>query len=113
MKVLGVSVVNGEYEGRKYHNLVFQVAAPNDNPNKDVVGDLVDTVKIKFTDINIILQLGLADQADVEKLTASAFSDYIGSEISVSYNKYGAVNSITVVKSKSELEKLDTQPKKA
>lgn len=113
MKVLGVSVVNGEYEGRKYHNLVFQVAAPNDNPNKDVVGDLVDTVKIKFTDINIILQLGLADQSDVEKLTASAFSDFIGSEISVSYNKYGAVNSITVVKPKSEPDKLDTQPKKA
>ena len=76
MKVIGIVNSRGEYEGRPYHNLVFQVAAENTNTNKDVVGMLADTVKVRYADLNTLFGLGLPDQAEVEKLTAADFDDY-------------------------------------
>lgn len=100
MKVVGIVNSRGDYEGRPYHNLVFQVEVENENPNKDCVGLLTDVVKLRYSDINCLLGLGLADQADVEKLKASDFeSEFLGAEIEVAYNKYAAVQSIKVVKS--------------
>lgn len=107
MKVIGIQNSKGEYEGNKYHNLVFQVGVENTNTNKDVVGLLADVVKIRYTDINTMLGLGLADQSDVEKLGASDFDNYIGAEIDVAYNKYGAVQSVKVLKW-AEKEKVDS-----
>lgn len=98
MKVVGVLNSQGDFNGKRYHNLVLQVVTENTNDKKDVCGQLVDTVKIRYADLNNILGLGLADPADVEKIQADSFSDYIGAEIDVGYNKYGAVQSIKVVK---------------
>ena len=106
MKVIGIVNSQGEYEGRKYHNLVLQVAAGNTNSNKDVVGKLAEVVKIRYADLNVLLGLGLADDSDVEKLTAADFDEYLGCEIDVAYNKYGAVQSIKKI---SEPPKTDTK----
>jgi len=63
--------------------------------------------------ILMLFGMGLADPSDAEKLQASAFDDYLGAEIDVAYNKYGAVNSVKVVAAptKSEPIKNDTSPK--
>lgn len=97
MKVVGIANSQGEYEGRKYHNLVFQVNVENSNENKDVCGLLVDTVKIRYQDINAIFGIGLADPADVEKLKAADFDEWLNADIDVAYNKYGAVQSINKI----------------
>ena len=107
MKVIGIVNSRGEYEGRPYHNLVFQVAAENTNKNKDVCGKLAETVKVRYADLNTLLGLGLADPQDVENLTAADFDEYLNCDIEVAYNKYGAVQSIT--KLKSEPPKEDTK----
>lgn len=111
MKVIGIVNSQGEYEGRKYHNLVFQVNAENTNSNKDVCGLIADVVKVRYADLNLLLGLGLADDSDVEKLKASDFEDFLNCEIDVSYNKYGAVQSIKKISEppKSEPPKVDTK----
>ena len=98
MKVVGIVNSQGDFNGKPYHNLVFHVTAPNDNANRDVCGLLTDTVKVRYSDLNMVLGLGLADPSDVEKLGAEMFDDYLGAELEVSYNKYGAVNAIKAVK---------------
>lgn len=110
MKVVGIINSQGDYNGNKYHNLVLQCTAENTNDKKDVFGLLVDTVKIRYADLNAVFSMGLADSSDVEKLTASAFEDYVGAEIDVSYNKFGAVQAIKVLStSKSEPIKNDSK----
>lgn len=106
MKVIGIVNSQGDYEGRHYHNLVFHVSYENENENKDVVGVLTDTVKLRYADLNNLFGIGLADPADVEKLTAKEFDDWLGCEIDVSYNKFGAVQG---VKKLSEPPKTDTK----
>lgn len=108
MKVIGIVNSQGDYQGRPYHNLVFHVSYENTNANKDVCGSLTDTVKVRFADLNEMFGLGFADPADVEKLHAEDFSDYIGKEIDVAYNKFGAVQSVNIVTPKK-----DAQPEKA
>lgn len=111
MKVIGIVNSQGEFQGKRYHNLVLQVVLANENENRDVCGEMVDTVKIRYADLNAILDLGLADPADAERIQAEAFADYIGCEISVGYNKYGAVQSLTVTKKPDA--KAAEQPKKS
>lgn len=98
MKVIGIVNSQGDFNGKPYHNLVLQVTTSNENVNRDVCGQLVDTVKIRYADLNAVLGLGLADPADTETLKAESFNDYLGAEIDVAYNKYGAVNAVKVVK---------------
>ena len=98
MKIIGIVNSQGEYEGRKYHNLVLQVECENTNANKDVCGLLAETVKIRYADLDVLFGLGLADPSDVEALKADMFSEYIGAEVEINYNKYGAVQSLKVLK---------------
>ena len=98
MKIVGIINTQGEFNGNRYHNLVLHVTYENDNDKKDVCGMLTDTVKIRYADLDTVLNLGLADPADVERLQAESFSDYLGAEIDVAYNKFGAVQSVTVLK---------------
>ena len=104
MKVVGIVNSQGDFNGKPYHNLVFQVTTENENENRDVCGLLVDTVKIRYADLNVVLGLGLADPSDVEKLGAEMFDDYLGAELEVSYNKYGAVQSIKANKAEKPKE---------
>lgn len=104
MKVVGIVNSQGDFNGKPYHNLVFQCTAPNENANRDICGLIVDTVKVRYADLNTVLGLGLADPADAEKLTAETFSDYLGAEIEVAYNKYGAVNAIKAIKAEKPNE---------
>lgn len=98
MKVVGVSNSGvGEYQGRRYHNLVLHVTYKEANANKDVIGLLTDTVKLRYADLNNIFSMGLADPADSEKLGADTFSYLLGAEIEVAYNKFGAVQSVTIL----------------
>ena len=98
MKVVGVLNSGvGEYQGRKYHNLVLHVEYNNTNEQRDVIGVLTDTVKIRYADLNSIFNMGLADPSDAEKLGADTFSYLKGAEIEVAYNKFGAVQSVTVL----------------
>lgn len=106
MKVIGIVNSMGDFEGRKYHNLVFHVSYENTNENKDVCGVLTDKVKLRYADLDVLFGIGLADPADVEKLKANDFSDWLGCEIDVLYNKYGAVQTIKKV---SEPSKTDTK----
>lgn len=102
MKVIGIVNSQGDYEGRKYHNLVFHVSYENENENKDVLGVLTDTVKLRYADLNNLFNIGLADPADVEKLKASDFDEWLGAEIEVSYNKFGAVQGVKKIKPNSD-----------
>lgn len=99
MKIIGIINSMGEYQGNKYHNLVLHCSYPDTNGNRDSVGFLTDTVKLRFTDINSILGMGFADQADVEKLHAEDFGHLLNKEIEVAYNKFGAVQAVKVLDS--------------
>lgn len=99
MKVIGLVNSQGDYEGRHYHNLVLQVEAKNTNANKDVCGLLADTVKLRYSDLNTLFNMGFADPADVEKLTAKDFKDILlNAEVDVAYNKFGAVQSVSILR---------------
>lgn len=99
MKVIGIVNSQGDYEGRHYHNLVLQVETENTNANKDVCGLLADTVKLRYSDLNTLFNMGFADPADVEKLTAKDFKDILlNAEVDVAYNKFGAVQSVTILR---------------
>lgn len=112
MKVVGIINSSGDFNGKPYHNLVLQCTDENKNDKKDICGLIVDTVKIRYADLDAVFGMGLADPSDAEKLQASAFDDYLGAEIEVAYNKYGAVNSVKVISAptKSEPIKNDSKP---
>lgn len=101
MKVLGIVNSSGVYEGRKYHNLVLHVSYQETNGNKDFKGLMVDTVKLKYADLDVLLNMGLADPSDVEHMGTDSFSWLIGKELVVAYNKFGQVQSIDVIDEKS------------
>lgn len=105
MKILGIVNSQGDFNGNKYHNLVLHCSYPEPNANKDTCGLLVDTVKLRFTDLNSILGMGFADPSDVEKLHAEDFNHLIGAEIEVSYNKFGAVQAVKVLSSSDKSKK--------
>lgn len=97
MKVVGLVNSSGDYQGRRYHNLVIHVTYQETNGNKDVKGVLTDTVKVRYVDLDTIFGMGLADSSDAEKLGTDYFSFLLGSEIEVAYNKFGAVQAINVI----------------
>lgn len=99
MKVIGIVNSSGEFQGRKYHNLVLHCNYPDDNGNRDSCGELTDTVKLRFSDLNSIFAMGFADPADVEKLHAEDFAHLLNKQIEVAYNKFGAVQAVKVLDS--------------
>lgn len=99
MKVIGIVNSSGEYQGRKYHNLVLHCNYPDDNGNRDSCGELTDTVKLRFSDLNSIFGMGFAEPSDVEKLHAEDFAHLLNKQIEVAYNKFGAVQSVKVLDS--------------
>lgn len=105
MKILGIVNSQGDFNGNKYHNLVLHCSYLETNANKDCCGLLVDTVKLRFADLNSILGMGFADPSDVENLHAEDFNHLIGKEIEVSYNKFGAVQSVKVLDSVDKSKK--------
>lgn len=96
MKIVGIVNSQGDFNGKSYHNLVLHVTMENENTNKDVTGLLTDTVKLRYSDINDMLNLGLADPSDVEKLRSESFQQFIGKSVEVAYNKFGAVQSVII-----------------
>lgn len=96
MKILGLVNSSGDYQGHRYHNLVIHVSYVETNGNKDCKGELVDTIKLKYSDLNTLFNMGLADPSDVEKLGTDTFSYLIGKSIDVAYNKFGAVQSVQI-----------------
>lgn len=108
MKVVGIVNLSGDYQGRRYHNLVLHVTYKEENGNKDIKGLLTDTVKIRYADLNAVLSMGLADPSDVEKCGTDTFSYLLGSEIEVAYNKFGAVQYINVLEKKEQPKEVNT-----
>lgn len=111
MKIVGIVNSQGDFNGKPYHNLVLHVTMENENTNKDVCGLLTDTIKLRYSDINDMLGLGLADPSDVEKLKAETFQQYVGKKIDVAYNKFGAVQSVKIYDDVTP--KADTKPQTA
>jgi len=101
MKVLGIVNSSGNYEGRNYHNLVLHVSYQETNANKDFKGLMVDTVKLKYSDLDVLLNMGLADPSDVERMNTDSFAWLIGKDICVAYNKFGQVQSVDIIDEKS------------
>lgn len=97
MKILGVVNSQGDFNGNKYHNLVLHCSYKEVNERIDCIGERVDTVKLRYSDLNALFSMGLADPSDVDKLNASNFDYLIGKEIEVGYNKFGAVQSVKVL----------------
>lgn len=97
MKILGIVNSQGDFNGTRYHNLVLHCSYEETSTTKDFSGLLVDTVKLRFSDLNSIFDLGFADPKDVEKLHAEDFSHLIGEEIDVAYNKFGGVQSVKIL----------------
>ena len=97
MKIVGIVNSKGDYQGNKYHNLVLHVTYKETNERKDCRGLLVDTIKLRFSDLNSLFSMGLADPKDVESMTSENFDYLIGSSIEVAYNKFGGVQSINVL----------------
>ena len=98
MKIIGVSTSKGEFQGRNYHNLNIYVTT-DFNPNVDGLGKTVETIKLRFANINVLLNLGMTEQA-VENLTAKDFSTLIGRECNIYYNRFGGVESINWIENK-------------
>lgn len=102
MKILGIVNSQGDFNGNKYHNLVLHCSYKETNERKDCCGELTDVVKLRFSDLNALFSMGLADPSDVEKMTAANFDYLLGEEIEVSYNKFGAVQGVTILDSKDK-----------
>lgn len=100
MKVIGIVNSKGDYQGNKYHNLVLHVTYKETNERKDCRGLLVDTIKLRFADLNALFSMGLADPKDVDNMTSENFDFLLGKEIEVAYNKFGGVQTVNVLDTK-------------
>ena len=100
MKVIGIVNSQGEYQGTKYHNLVLYVTYKETNVLKDCRGLIADKIKLRFSDLNALFSMGLADSKDVEKMTTENFDFLLGKEIEVAYNKFGGVLTVNVLDTK-------------
>lgn len=96
-KILGISTVEGDYQGTHFHNLNLQVSYENDNPKKDCYGIQTDTIKLKYAVLNDVFDMGLASQSQVESLKAKDFSHLIGETVNVYYNRFGGVEGVQIL----------------
>ncbi|MBO7695313.1 MAG: hypothetical protein J6T10_22040 [Methanobrevibacter sp.] len=96
-KIIGISTMEGDYQGTHFHNLNLQVTYENDNPKKDCYGVQTDTIKLKFSVINDVLEMGLPSQAQVESLKAKDFAHLIGETVKVYYNRFGGVEGVQIL----------------
>lgn len=102
MKIVGIVNSQGEYQGNRYHNLVLHCTYKEENEKIDCIGIKTDFIKLRYSDLNSLFSMGLADNRDTESLTAAKFDFLLGEEIEVNYNKFGAVQSIKVLSSKDK-----------
>lgn len=91
-KVVGVSVKSGEYQGHAYKNLVLYTLSKS----KEVQGELAETVKVKFKNLNEALSLNMT-AAEIDNLGAVDFINLIGKEIEVYYDKFRNVEEVNVL----------------
>ena len=82
-EILGWDRKTGEYQGQQYDNYVFYCASLSDRP-KSGVGQITAQVKVKT--------------AVAELCGFEPGSDVIGDQLTVAYNKFGAVAAIEIVK---------------
>lgn len=92
IKVIGVSESKGKYEGYDYHNLVLHTE------RKDLytVGIRAEQLKIKYRFLNDIFNLGLKPE-QVEHLKPKDFENLVGKNVTVSFDMYRNIESVTVV----------------
>lgn len=91
LKVVGVSVKSGEYQGHAYKNLMLYTLTKD----REVQGEMCETVKVKFKVVNEALQLNMT-AAEVDNLGTMDFINLIGKEIAVHYDKFRNVEDIFV-----------------
>lgn len=91
LKVVGVSVKKGNYEGNAWKNLNLYTLTKD----KDVEGEMCEVVKVKFKNLNEALSLNMT-AAEVDNLGTYDFMNLIGKEISVYYDKYRNVEEVVV-----------------
>lgn len=91
-KVVGVSVKSGEYQGHAYKNLVLYTLSKS----KEVQGELAETVKVKFKNLNEALSLNMT-ASEIDNLGAVDFINLIGKEIEVYYDKFRNVEEVNVL----------------
>lgn len=90
-KVVGVSVKSGEYQGHAYKNLVLYTLTKS----KDVEGEMSETVKVKFKNLNEAFSLNMT-ASEVDNLGTMDFINLIGKEVSVYYDKFRNVEEVVV-----------------
>lgn len=86
MKIVGVGRSTGEFEGYKYDNFVVHAL----ETDKNVTGQRANTVKVK-SDI-FHRDLSAVADADMSKL--------LGLMVEFAYDRFGKVQSISIVSSK-------------
>lgn len=96
-KIVGVSTIEGDYQGTHFHNLNLQVEYENDNPKKDCFGVQTDTIKLKYAVLNDVFEMGLTSQAQVEALKSKDFAHLIGETVKVFYNRFGGVEGVQIL----------------
>lgn len=101
-KIIGLSTVEGDYQGTHFHNLNLQVTYENDNPKKDAYGVQTDTIKLKYVLLNDVFEMGLPSQAQVEALKAKDFAHLIGETVKVFYNRFGGVEGVQILSNTSD-----------
>ncbi|MCL2018323.1 MAG: hypothetical protein FWG70_01070 [Oscillospiraceae bacterium] len=84
MILVGTSVKTGEFNGNNYHNVVFFGIIPAQG--KNVTGQHVEIVKAKYS--VVVRSLRISEEE---------FKDLLGKEIWFSYDKFGAVEHISVI----------------
>ena len=87
MKIVGITINQGEYQGRNYHNVVFH--GISEATRENAVGQLVEQVKVNYA--TLLSQIG------TDKTDKHIFG-YVGKELGFAYNKYGSVEYVTELK---------------
>lgn len=92
LKIVGITHVKGQFQGRDYDNLNFKVTS-DFKKDSDSVGVNTDTIKVKTENALYIFNL----TCPLDLFTCSLLGHLIGKNCSLSYNKFGQVVGITVI----------------
>jgi hypothetical protein len=91
IKVVGVSISSGEYQGFPYKNLVLHTLRKEEHTE----GERAEQIKIKYKNLREAFNLDKT-AAEIDRLTPRDFSDLLGKEIACYYDQYRTVTQVIV-----------------
>lgn len=84
MKVLGVTIKEGEYQGRAYKNVMLHCSYEDQN----ALGVLTEVVKVKHSSVKEVFG---------KEMDSKDYQNLIGKQINAYYNRFGVVSEIKVL----------------